>query len=91
MHFNKTTCEPIKSLFQIFGVKQLSKYIIKALISESTKSLRVNYAEFMEKNLILITSCTKINDIVNYIDIQSSREYMHYLDSNWTTKTEIMH
>ena len=83
MHFNKTTCEQIKSLFQIIWVKKLSKYIIYALISESTKSVRVNYAELMEKNLI--------NDIVNYIDIQSSREYMPNLDSNWTTKTKIMH
>mgnify|MGYP003688258027 CR=1 FL=1 len=88
MHFNKTTCEQIKSLFQIIWVKKLSKYIINALISESTKSLRVNYAELMEKNLV---SCTQINDIVNYIDIQSSREYMPNLDSNWTTKTKILY
>ena len=52
MHFNKTTCEQIKGLFQIIWVKKLSKYIINALISESTKSLRVNYAELMEKTLI---------------------------------------
>ena len=68
MHFNKTTCEPIKSLYQIFGVKNCQNISLihyhYALISESTKYLRVNYSDLIEKNLN-ITSSTQINDIVN--------------------------
>ena len=56
MHFNKTICEPIKSLYQIFGVKNCQNISLihyhYALISESTNYQRENYSELMEKTLI---------------------------------------
>ena len=57
MHFNKTTCEPIKSLHKIFGDKNFQNISL-------IKYLRVNYSDLIEKNLN-ITSSTQINDIVN--------------------------
>ena len=68
MHFNKTTCEPIKSLYQIFGDKNFQNISLihyhYALISESTKYLRVNYSDLIEKTLISHL-VPQINDIVN--------------------------